>query len=56
MICAQWGHSVKALEWLDTAARLHDPWLQYLRVFALFDPLRREPRFQAIQRALNFPN
>jgi hypothetical protein len=36
--------------------RLHDPWLQYLKVFALFDPLRNEPRFQAIERELNFPD
>jgi tetratricopeptide (TPR) repeat protein len=56
MIRAQWGDSVKALEWLDTAMRLHDPWLQYLRVLALFDPLRKEPRFQAIERELKFPN
>jgi serine/threonine-protein kinase len=56
MIYAQWGDRVQALEWLDTAMRLHDPWLQYLRVFAVFDPLRKEPRFQAIERELNFPN
>ena len=56
MIYAQWGDRAKALECLDTAMRLHDPWLQYLKVFALFDPLRKEPRFQAIERELNFPN
>jgi TolB-like protein/DNA-binding winged helix-turn-helix (wHTH) protein/Flp pilus assembly protein TadD len=55
MICAQWGDSVKALRWLETATRLRDPWLQYLKVFSLFDPLRKEPRFQEIERALNFP-
>lgn len=41
---------------LDTAVRLYDPWLQYLKVFAGFDPLRKEPCFQAIERELNFPN
>jgi serine/threonine-protein kinase len=56
IIYAQWGENVKALECLDTAMRLHDPWLQYLKVFALFDPLRNEPRFQAIERELNFPD
>jgi TolB-like protein/predicted Ser/Thr protein kinase len=56
MIYAQWGDRAKALECLDTAMRLHDPWLQYLKVFAVFDPLRKEPRFQAIERELNFPN
>jgi len=25
-------------------------------VNGLFDPLRKEPRFQAIERALKFPN
>jgi len=54
MICAQWGDNVKALEWLDKATRLHDPWLQYIKVSALFDPLREEPRFQAIERELKF--
>jgi serine/threonine-protein kinase len=55
MISAQWGDSVRALQWLETARRLRDPWLQYLKVFALFDPLRKEPRFQAIERELEFP-
>ena len=56
IIYAQWGDRAKALECLDTAMRLHDPWLQYLKAFAGFDPLRKEPRFQAIERELNFPN
>ena len=55
IIYAQWGDSAKALEWLDRATRLHDPWLQYVKVSALFDPLREEPRFQAIERELKFP-
>jgi tetratricopeptide (TPR) repeat protein len=55
-IYAQWGENVKALDSLDTAMRLHDPWLQYLKAYPLFDPLREEPRFQAIERELNFPN
>jgi TolB-like protein/DNA-binding winged helix-turn-helix (wHTH) protein/Tfp pilus assembly protein PilF len=56
MIYAQWGDRAQALEWLDTGMRLHDPWLQWLRAFPLFDPLRKEPRFQAIERELKFPN
>jgi TolB-like protein/DNA-binding winged helix-turn-helix (wHTH) protein len=56
MIYAQWGDRVKALEWLDRATRLHDPWLQYVKVSALFDPLREEPHFQAIERELKFPD
>jgi len=54
-IYAQWGNSAKALEWLETAFRLHDPGLYYLKVEPLLDPLRKEPRFQAIERTLKFP-
>jgi TolB-like protein/DNA-binding winged helix-turn-helix (wHTH) protein/Tfp pilus assembly protein PilF len=54
-IYAQWGDGAKALEWLATAMRLRDPGLQYLKTDPLMDPLRQEPRFQAIERALKFP-
>jgi len=53
---AQWGEIAQALDWLETAMRLHHPNLERVKVNALLDPLRREPRFQAIERALNFPN
>ena len=55
-IYAQWGKHPKALEWLDTAMRLRDPGLELLKTDPLFDPLRDEPRFQAIERALKFPD
>jgi len=35
--------------------RLRDPDLRQLKN-PLLDPLRNEPRFQAIERALRFPN
>jgi len=54
-VYAQWGNRAKALEWLDTAMRLRDPGLAYLKSDPLLDPLRNEPRFQAIERALKFP-
>jgi TolB-like protein/Flp pilus assembly protein TadD len=54
-IYAQWGNTPKALEWLGTAMRLHDPGLVDLKTDPLMDPLRKEPRFQAIERELNFP-
>jgi TolB-like protein len=54
-IYAQWGDTEKALEWLDTAMRVRDPGLTYLKTDPLVDPLRKEPRFQAIERRLNFP-
>jgi tetratricopeptide (TPR) repeat protein len=54
-IFAQWGRLPKALEWLDTALRLRDPGLEYLKTDPLMDPLRQKPRFQAVVRELNFP-
>jgi tetratricopeptide (TPR) repeat protein len=54
-IYAQWGNIAKALEWLQTALRLRDPGLGDLKNDPLLDPLRKEPRFQAIERELKFP-
>ena len=54
-IYAQWGNRAKALESLDTALRLRDPGLEYVKTDPLMDPLRKEPRFQAIERELKFP-
>jgi TolB-like protein/Flp pilus assembly protein TadD len=55
-IYAQWGDRAKALGWLETALRLRDPGLEYLKTDALMDPVRQEPRFQAIERELKFPS
>jgi TolB-like protein/Flp pilus assembly protein TadD len=55
-IYEQWGNRAKALEWLETALRLRDPGLEYLKTDPLMDPLRKEPRFQAVMRELKFPN
>ena len=54
-IYAQWGNRGQALEWLETAWRLRDPGLEQLKTDALLDSLRKEPRFQAIERELKFP-
>ena len=54
-IYAQWGDRTKALEWLDTAMRLRDAGLEFMKTDPLLDPLRREPRFQAVLRELKFP-
>ena len=54
-IYAQWGNRAKALEWLETALRLRDSGLEGLKTDPLMDPLRQEPRFQAIERELKFP-
>jgi TolB-like protein/Flp pilus assembly protein TadD len=54
-IYAQWGDTARALDWLETAMRLRDPWLLEIKTEPLLDPVRKEPRFQAIERALKFP-
>ena len=54
-IAAQWGNGAQALDWLNTAVRLRDPGLIALKVDWQLDPLRNDPRFQAIERALKFP-
>jgi TolB-like protein/Tfp pilus assembly protein PilF len=55
-IYAQWHDIPRALEWLEKALRLRDTGLGYLKNDQLLDPVRNEPRFQAIERALKFPD
>jgi TolB-like protein/DNA-binding winged helix-turn-helix (wHTH) protein/Flp pilus assembly protein TadD len=55
-IYAQWGETAKALEWLAAAMRVRDSGLIELKTDPLLDPLRNEPRFQAIERELKFPD
>ena len=55
-ICAQWGDTPAALAWLERALQLGDTGLIFLKADALLDPLRAEPRFQAVMRKLKFPD
>jgi TolB-like protein len=55
-VYAQWGNTAKALEWLQTAVRLRDPGLGWLKMDPLLDPLRQNAHFQAIERDLRFIN
>jgi hypothetical protein len=55
-IYARWGHTSRALDWIERAYERRDGDLANLKVDYLLDPLREEPRFQAIERKLNFPN
>ncbi len=55
-IYAQWGEHEKALDWLETAAKVRDPGLIQLKVDYLLDPLRREPRFQKVLARMKFPD
>jgi len=54
-VYAQWGNPSRALDYLELGWRLRNPSLRWLKVDPLMDPLRKEPRFQAIERALKFP-
>jgi hypothetical protein len=54
-IYAQWGNIPKALEWLETAYRVHDTGLVDLKVDPMLDPLRQELRFKEIERKFKFP-
>jgi serine/threonine-protein kinase len=56
MIYAQRGEPARALDWLDRAVRERDPYLEYVKTNVFLDPLRKEPRFQAIERSLKFPD
>jgi hypothetical protein len=55
-IYAQWGDIPKALDWLEIAYRLPEPGISTLRVDTLVDPLRKEARFQEIERKLKLPD
>jgi hypothetical protein len=54
-IYAQWGNTSQALGSLESAWRLRVPELRWLKTEPLMDPLRKEPRFQAVMRELKFP-
>jgi TolB-like protein len=54
-VYAQWGNAPEALKWLETALRSREGALANLKVDPFLDPLRQEPRFQAVMRELRFP-
>jgi TolB-like protein/DNA-binding winged helix-turn-helix (wHTH) protein len=54
-IYAQWGQPEKSVEWLERARNAQDPGLSSLKVDPFLDPVRAQPRFQELLRALNFP-
>jgi len=54
-VYAQWGDPDAALEWLATGERLRRASLVGIKVDWMFDPIRNQPRFQALELRLNFP-
>jgi tetratricopeptide (TPR) repeat protein len=55
-IYLEWGDTARALDWLETMMRLRDPSLINVKADRMLDGLRNEPRFQAIERELKFPD
>lgn len=49
------GDRAAALDWLERAQRAHGPGLELLGVHPAVDPVRTEPRFLAILKALRLP-
>jgi len=49
------GDRERALDWLEKAYEERAPSMPYIGCNPLFDPLRSEPRFQALLRRMNLP-
>jgi serine/threonine-protein kinase len=54
-VYASLGDKNEALRWLDQGYRVHDSFMILLKVWPPFDPLRSDPRFEALVRRMNFP-
>jgi hypothetical protein len=48
------GEKQKALDWIDRAIDERRGWAAYLRVHPIVDPLRAEPRFNALVKKMRF--
>jgi TolB-like protein len=49
------GDTARALDWLERACDDRDPNLPYITCEPLWDPVRSDPRFQALLRRMNLP-
>jgi len=49
------GENSQAIDWLEKAYDKRSPWVIWLKVEPMFDPLRSDPRFQALYHKMNFP-
>ena len=48
LVHAWMGETDKALDWIEKAHDERTPWMSFVKVDPIWDPLRNEPRFQAI--------
>ncbi len=48
------GENDLGFEWLEKAYEEHDTWLRWLKVDALFDNVRSDPRFKALLKKIGF--
>ena len=55
MVCVGLGDHDQAISWLQQAVEEREGWLTTLNTSLVFDPLRADPRFQALLKKLNFP-
>ncbi len=49
------GENNKAIDWLEKAYEERSVWMGWLKVEPMYDPLRSDPRFQALYKKMNFP-
>lgn len=49
------GQNSDAIDWLEKAYDERSTWLTWLKVDPIFDPLRSDPRFQALYKKMNLP-
>ena len=54
-ICVYAGDNGRTLTWLEKGYEIHDPSMPYLGQWPMLDPLRSEPRFQALLKKINLP-
>ena len=55
MVYLGMGDNGKAIDWLEKAYAERSIWIGWLKVQPMLDPLRSDPRFQALYNKLNFP-
>ena len=55
LVYAGLGEGSQAIDWLEKAYGERSAWIGWLKVQPMLDPLRSNPRFQALYKKMNFP-